>query len=49
VWENVPGAFSSAKGEDFRAVLAEIVRRGCKCTADLALAADVVYDMMRWV
>jgi DNA (cytosine-5)-methyltransferase 1 len=26
VWENVPGAFSSAKGEDFRAVLEEIVR-----------------------
>ena len=26
VWENVPGAFSSAKGEDFRAVLEEIAR-----------------------
>lgn len=26
IWENVPGAFSSAKGEDFRAVLEEIVR-----------------------
>lgn len=26
VWENVPGAFSSANGEDFRAVLEEIVR-----------------------
>lgn len=26
VWENVPGAFSSNKGEDFAAVLAEIVR-----------------------
>lgn len=26
VWENVPGAFSSNKGEDFRAVLEEIVR-----------------------
>lgn len=25
VWENVPGAFSSNKGEDFRAVLEEIV------------------------
>ena len=24
VWENVPGAFSSNKGEDFRAVLEEI-------------------------
>ncbi|NLU24177.1 MAG: cytosine methyltransferase [Clostridiales bacterium] len=26
VWENVPGAFSGAEGEDFRAVLEEIVR-----------------------
>lgn len=26
VWENVPGAFSSAKGEDFRAVLEEICK-----------------------
>lgn len=26
IWENVPGAFSSNKGEDFRAVLEEIVR-----------------------
>lgn len=26
VWENVPGAFSSAGGEDFRAVLEEIIR-----------------------
>jgi DNA (cytosine-5)-methyltransferase 1 len=26
VWENVPGAFSSAEGEDFRAVIEEIVR-----------------------
>lgn len=26
VWENVPGAFSSAGGEDFRAVLEEILR-----------------------
>ena len=26
LWENVPGAFSSAEGEDFRAVLEEIVR-----------------------
>ena len=26
VWENVPGAFSSAQGEDFRAVVEEIVR-----------------------
>ena len=26
VWENVPGAFSSNKGEDFRAVLEEVIR-----------------------
>lgn len=26
VWENVPGAFSSAQGEDFRAVIEEIIR-----------------------
>ena len=26
VWENVPGAFSSNKGQDFQAVLTEIVR-----------------------
>ena len=26
VWENVPGAFSSSKGEDFRAVLEETCR-----------------------
>ena len=26
VWENVPGAFSSNKGQDFRAVLTEIIK-----------------------
>jgi len=26
VWENVPGAFSSTEGEDFRAVIEEIIR-----------------------
>ena len=26
VWENVPGAFSSTQGEDFRAVIEEIIR-----------------------
>ena len=32
VWENVPGAFSSAAGEDFRAVLHEIIRiADCSC------------------
>jgi len=30
VWENVPGAFSSNKGEDFRCVLEETVRIVCK-------------------
>lgn len=28
LWENVPGAFSSGKGEDFRAVLAQFVEIG---------------------
>ncbi|RJE46625.1 hypothetical protein A7K50_12735 [Dehalobacter sp. MCB1] len=32
IWENVPGAFSSAGGEDFRSVLEEIVRiKDCSC------------------
>ena len=26
LWENVPGAFSSNRGEDFRAVLEETIR-----------------------
>lgn len=30
VWENVPGAFSSNKGEDFRAVLEETAKVVCK-------------------
>ena len=30
VWENVPGAFSSNKGEDFRAVLEETAKIVCK-------------------
>ena len=30
VWENVPGAFSSNKGEDFRAVLEETARIVCE-------------------
>ncbi len=33
VWENVPGAFSSNKGEDFRAVLEEICRVADKTAA----------------
>jgi DNA (cytosine-5)-methyltransferase 1 len=32
VWENVPGAFSSSQGEDFRAVLEEIARVEAKDT-----------------
>ena len=30
VWENVPGAFSSNKGEDFRIVLEELAKVKCK-------------------
>lgn len=30
VWENVPGAFSSHQGEDFRAVLEEIAKIACE-------------------
>lgn len=30
VWENVPGAFSSNKGEDFRCVLEETAKIACK-------------------
>ena len=30
VWENVPGAFSSNKGEDFRCVLEETAKIGCE-------------------
>ena len=33
VWENVPGAFSSNKGEDFRAVLTEICKVKEKCVS----------------
>ncbi len=33
VWENVPGAFSSNKGEDFRAVLAEICKVKEECVS----------------
>lgn len=33
VWENVPGAFSSAGGEDFRIVLEEIVRIKARTSA----------------
>ena len=35
VWENVPGAFSSNKGEDFKTVLEEIVKISCPEAPDL--------------
>ena len=38
IWENVPGAFSSNKGEDFRCVLEEICRIADQ-TADVPLPA----------
>lgn len=37
VWENVPGAFSSAKGADFAAVLEEIIKV-CEPEADLHIS-----------
>lgn len=37
VWENVPGAFSSNKGEDFRAVLTEIIRIVCPDCPDVPM------------
>ncbi len=33
VWENVPGAFSSNKGEDFKAILEEICKIKDECTS----------------
>jgi DNA (cytosine-5)-methyltransferase 1 len=37
VWENVPGAFSSNKGEDFRAVLQETIRIAAPDAPDIPL------------
>ncbi len=37
VWENVPGAFSSNKGQDFRAVLEETIRVGSPDAPDIPL------------
>lgn len=37
VWENVPGAFSSNKGEDFRAVLEETIRIAAPEAPDVPL------------
>ena len=39
VWENVPGAFSSNKGEDFRAVLEETIRIAQPDAPDVPLPA----------
>lgn len=35
VWENVPGAFNSNKGQDFQIVLNEIVKIVCKDAPDV--------------
>ena len=56
VWENVPGAFSSNKGEDFQAVLTEIVRVTDENAADVPMPekgkwsrSGCLYDEMgRW-
>lgn len=55
VWENVPGAFSSNKGEDFQAVLTEIVRIAEPEAPDVPLPekgwakSGCVYDELgRW-
>lgn len=53
VWENVPGAFSSARGEDFRAVLESVLpsgqrKRRCSstCEREMVLRGR---DRGRWV
>jgi site-specific DNA-cytosine methylase len=56
VWENVPGAFSSNKGEDFQAVLTEIVRIAEPNAPDVPLpekgkwphAGELYDEMGRW-
>jgi len=55
VWENVPGAFSSNEGKDFRAVLTEIVRIVEPAASDVPmppkkwLHAGCIYDELgRW-
>ena len=37
VWENVPGAFSSNKGQDFRVVLEETIRIVCPECPDVPM------------
>mgnify|MGYP007025239361 CR=1 FL=1 len=39
MWENVPGAFSSNKGDDFRAVLEETIRVAEPDAPDVPLPA----------
>ena len=56
VWENVPGAFSSNRGEDFKTVLQEIVKISENNVPDLPLSdrggwtkSGCLYDEMgRW-
>ena len=56
VWENVPGAFSSNKGQDFRAVLEETIRIVCPECPDVPMPvrggwskSGCFYDEMgRW-
>lgn len=45
VWENVPGAFSSNKGEDFRAVLEETIRVSEPEAPDVPLPAKGKWTM----
>ena len=45
LWENVPGAFSSNKGEDFRAVLEETIRIAEPDAPDIPLPANGKWPM----
>ncbi len=45
VWENVPGAFSSNKGDDFRAVLEETIRVADPDAPDVPLPAKGKWPM----
>lgn len=47
VWENVPGAFSSNKGEDFRAVLEETARIADKNASIPRLEGGAEVDSFR--
>ena len=53
VWENVPGAFSSNKGEDFKAVLEEICKVKDPCvyvpgSAKWQNAGEIVKGQKEW-